>query len=56
VEEGRICVLGKSDPYVLGETQTEEQRLIAPAAEFEVQSRWLFNQIDIPSGSRAIDI
>jgi hypothetical protein len=46
----------QSDPYVLGGTQTEEQRLLAQASEFEIQSRWLLEQIDIRPGWRAVDI
>jgi SAM-dependent methyltransferase len=41
---------------VLGGTQTEQERLIAQAAEFEPQSRWLLEQIDIRPGWRAVDI
>jgi len=44
------------DPYMLGGTQTEEQRLLAQALEFEIQSRWLLDQIDIRPGWRALDI
>jgi len=47
---------GQSDPYILGGTQTEQERLVAQAAEFEVQSRWLLDQIDIQPGWRAVDI
>ena len=46
----------KSDPYVLGGTLTKQQRLVAQAAEFEVQSRWVLDQIDIRSGTCAVDI
>jgi ubiquinone/menaquinone biosynthesis C-methylase UbiE len=46
----------KSDPYLLGGTLTERQRLVAQAAEFEIQSRWVLDQIDIHSGTRAVDI
>jgi hypothetical protein len=35
----------QSDPYVLGGARTEQERLVAQAAEFEVQSRWLLDQI-----------
>lgn len=47
---------GQSDPYVLGGTQTEQQRLVAQASEFEAQSSWLLDQIDIQPGWRAVDI
>lgn len=46
----------QSDPYVLGGTQTEEQRLLAQASEFEIQSRWLLDQIDIRPSWRVVDI
>lgn len=46
----------QSDPYVLGGTRTEQERLVAQAAEFEVQSRWLLDQIDIEPGWRTVDI
>jgi len=47
---------GQSDPYVLGETQTEQQRLVAQASEYQAQSSWLLDQIDIQPGWRAVDI
>jgi SAM-dependent methyltransferase len=46
----------QTDPYVLGGTETEQQRLVAQAAEFEEQSRWLLDQIGIEPGWRAVDI
>ncbi|MGY8668149.1 methyltransferase domain-containing protein [Bradyrhizobium sp. UFLA05-109] len=46
----------QSDPYVLGGTQTEQERLVAQAAEFEPQSRWLLDQMDIRPGWRALDV
>ena len=49
-------MLEESDPYVLGGTQTEQQRLVAQAAEFEVQTRWVLDQINIHSGACAVDI
>jgi ubiquinone/menaquinone biosynthesis C-methylase UbiE len=49
-------MLEESDPYVLGGTQTEQQRLVAQAAEFEVQTRWVLDQINIRSGASAVDI
>jgi len=49
-------MLEESDPYVLGGTQTEQQRLVAQAAEFEVQTRWVLDQINFHSGACAVDI
>lgn len=46
----------QSDAYVLGGTQTEQERLVAQAAEFEDQSRWVLDQIDIRPDWRAVDI
>jgi hypothetical protein len=43
---------GQSDPYVLGGTQTEQQRLLAQATEFEKQSRWPWSKsISNPDGA-----
>jgi len=47
---------GQSDPYVLGETQTEQRRLVAQASEFQAQSSWLLDQIDIQPGWCAVNI
>src|SRR5215475_3228624 len=47
---------GQSDPYVLGDTQTEQQRLVAQASEFQAQSSWLLDQIGVQPGWRAVDI
>jgi SAM-dependent methyltransferase len=47
---------GQSDPYVLGGTQTEQQRLVAQAAEFVNPANWLLDQIDIQPGWRTVDI
>ena len=43
-------------PYVLGGTQTEQQRLITQAQGLEQPARWLLDQIDIRPGSRAADV
>ena len=43
-------------PYVLGGTQTEQQRLITQAQGLERPARWLLDQIDIRPGSRAADV
>jgi SAM-dependent methyltransferase len=50
------AVLDQSDPYVLGGTQTEQQRLLAQASDFEAQSAWLLDRIGIQPGWRAADI
>jgi ubiquinone/menaquinone biosynthesis C-methylase UbiE len=49
-------LLDQSAPYVLSGTQTERQRLLAQASEFEAQSTWVLDKIDIQPGWRAVDI
>jgi SAM-dependent methyltransferase len=43
-------------PYVLGGTQTEQQRLIAQAQGLEGPARWLLDRIDLKPGLRAVDV
>jgi SAM-dependent methyltransferase len=43
-------------PYVLGGTQTEQQRLIAQAEGLEGPARWMLDHIDLKSGLRAVDV
>jgi hypothetical protein len=38
-------------PYVLGGTQTEQQRLAAQAQGLENPTRWMLDQINIKPGS-----
>lgn len=45
-----------SVPYVLGGTQTEQQRLIAQAQDLEGPTRWMLDRIDLKPGLRAVDI
>jgi len=52
LETSRNVMPEQSDPYVLGGTQTEQQRLVAQASEFEMQARWLLDQIDIRPGEK----
>ena len=42
--------------YVLGGTQTEQQRLTAQAGDLEGPARWLLDQINIKPGIRAVDV
>src|SRR5262245_21982670 len=44
-----------SFPYVLGETPTEQQRLLTQARELEAPARWMLDRIPIKLGSRAAD-
>ena len=53
---GGVRMSEQSNSYVLGGSHTEQERLVAQAAEFEVQSRWLLDQIGIEPGWRAVDI
>jgi ubiquinone/menaquinone biosynthesis C-methylase UbiE len=43
-------------PYVLGGTQTEQQRLIAQAQGLEGPARWMLDRIDLKPGLRAVDV
>lgn len=43
-------------PYVLGGTQTEQQRLIAQAQDLEGPTRWMLDRIDLKPGLRAVDV
>jgi ubiquinone/menaquinone biosynthesis C-methylase UbiE len=43
-------------PYVLGGTQTEQQRLIGQARDLEEPARWMLDQINIKPGIRAVDV
>ena len=43
-------------PYVLGGSQTEQQRLITQAQGLEEPARWLLDQIGIGPGSRVVDV
>ena len=43
-------------PYVLGGTQTEQQRLVAQAQGLEGPTRWMLDQINITPGARAVDV
>jgi SAM-dependent methyltransferase len=43
-------------PYVLGGTQTEQQRLIAQAQGLEGPARWMLDCINLKPGFRAVDV
>lgn len=43
-------------PYVLGGTQTEQQRLAAQAQGLENPTRWMLDQINIKAGIKAVDV
>jgi ubiquinone/menaquinone biosynthesis C-methylase UbiE len=42
--------------YVLGGTASEQERLVAQAADFTPQARWLIDQLGIPPGARVVDV
>jgi hypothetical protein len=42
-------------PYVLGGTQTEQQRLAAQAQGLENPTRWMLDQINIKPGIKAAE-
>jgi ubiquinone/menaquinone biosynthesis C-methylase UbiE len=46
----------ESPAYIFGDTQVEQQRLVAQAESVESPARWLLDQIRIQPGWRAIDI
>src|SRR5262245_21265219 len=43
-------------PYVLGGTQTEQERLIAQAQGLEGPARWMLDRIGLKPGGRAVDV
>jgi SAM-dependent methyltransferase len=45
-----------TDFYLLGHEAAEEHRLIRQAQELAQEAGWLFDQLDIPVGARAIDL
>ncbi|MFY0583258.1 methyltransferase domain-containing protein [Cystobacter fuscus] len=45
-----------TDVYLLGHAATEDQRLVRRAQELANESSWLFDQMDLPVGARAIDL
>src|SRR5258708_36952254 len=44
------------DQYVLGYRQAEQERLQQQAQQLAHESRWLFEQIDVPRGARVVEI
>jgi trans-aconitate methyltransferase len=42
--------------YVLGGTQTEQQRLATQAEGLENAARWMLDQINIKPGIKAVDV
>jgi len=47
---------GQSQSYPLGGTQTERDRLLAQAQQYEPSANWLLDQIAIQPGWRTVDI
>jgi SAM-dependent methyltransferase len=45
-----------SQAYIFGDTDVEQQRLVALSESFEPPARWLLDQIQIQPGWRAIDV
>ncbi len=43
-------------PYVLGGTQTEQQRLITQAQGLEEPARWMLDRINLKPGFRVVDV
>ncbi len=48
--------MAPSGEYVLGGTDTEQQRLLRQIEGFDVEARWLLDRVGIQPGWRAIDI
>jgi SAM-dependent methyltransferase len=48
--------MAERDQYFLGHSSEEQRRLQRQAEELADESRWLFDQIGIPAGSRAVEI
>lgn len=48
--------MSQADPYLLGRSETEEQRLRQQAQELEGEARWLLSRLNVPRGARAIDL
>ncbi|SEU10692.1 class I SAM-dependent methyltransferase [Stigmatella erecta] len=45
-----------TDFYLLGHEAAEDRRLVRQAQDLAGETRWLFDQLDIPVGARAIDL
>ena len=48
--------MSDADPYLLGYSQKEQERLERQAQELAPDSQWLFDQVGISNGSRVIEI
>src|SRR6202049_3172712 len=48
--------MARRNDYFLGETLSEQERLVAQAAGFEHEARWLLDRIGIQPGWRAVDV
>jgi SAM-dependent methyltransferase len=48
--------MANPDPYLLGHSAAEEDRLRRQARELEPEARWLLDQLDLRPGSSAIDL
>jgi SAM-dependent methyltransferase len=48
--------MSERDPYLLGRSQAEEERLRKQVEELEGEARWLLDRLDIMPGAKAIDL
>jgi len=48
--------MAQSDPYFLGYSRAEQERLQRQAEELASESRWLFDQIGLAPGARVVEI
>jgi trans-aconitate methyltransferase len=53
VEEDDVA---QADLYFLGFSSAEQQRLQQQADEFAAESAWLFDQVGLQAGSRAVEL
>jgi SAM-dependent methyltransferase len=56
VDSTRSWEMAESTKYVMGGTLGEQQRLLAQAAEYDGETRWLLDQVGIQPGWRAADM
>lgn len=56
IQDEPSAVSGASQPYVLGSSRPERQRLIRQAATLAVDANWLLDRVGIEPGWRALDV
>ena len=56
VDGARSLMMAELTQYVMGGTLNEQQRLLAQAAEYDREARWLLDRIGLQPGWRAADM